>query len=208
MFVASRKFFQGASMNMTTVQTMNIQWVDHDHAADAAFREYAEGKLEHLEKIWPHTEEAHLRVTRQRGLVTFEITLFSPGLVTRGEERAENVRLAFDNAFDRLQRQLTRYKKKAQARKRHQNNRDEAGEILNATAGLLDGEAEVEDHEEISPVRVKRFPVKPMTAEEASLQMDLLGHSFFVFRHAENQEVNVVYRRGDGGYGLIETVID
>ena len=187
---------------------MNIQWIDHDHVADSDFREYAAGKLEGLEKLWPHTDEAHLRITKQRGLITSEVTLFSGGLVTRGEERAENVRLAFDNAFDRIERQLRSYKKKALARKRHQNNRDEAGEILNATAGLLDGEDDSENHEEVPPVRVKRFSFKPMTVDEASLQMDLLGHSFFVFRHEEHHEVSVVYRRADGGYGLIETDVD
>jgi putative sigma-54 modulation protein len=195
-------------MNTTTAPTMNIKWLDHDHLADSDFREYAAGKLENLERLWPHTDEAHLRITKQRGLITSEVTLFSGGLVTRGEERAENVRLAFDNAFDRIERQLNRYKKKALARKRHNNNRDEAGEILNATAGLLDGNGEVEEQEEVTPVRVKRFSVKPMTVDEASMHMELLGHSFFVFRHEENQEVNVVYRRADGGYGLIETEID
>ncbi|MEO6908214.1 MAG: ribosome-associated translation inhibitor RaiA [Abditibacteriaceae bacterium] len=193
-------------MNTTTAPTTNIQWIDHDHIADNTFREYAEGKLKGLEKLWPHTDETHLRVTRQRAQITVEVTLFSGGLVTRGEEKAENVRMAFDNAFDRIERQLRRYKKKALARKRHQNNRDEAGEIINATVGLPD-EGVIEDHEEVTPVRVKRFAVKPMSADEASLHMELLGHSFFVFRHEENQEVNVIYRRADGGYGLIETEV-
>jgi putative sigma-54 modulation protein len=192
---------------MNTTTTSNIQWIDHDHIADDAFREYAESKLKSLEKLWPHTDETHVRVTKQRSLITTEVTLFSGGLVTRGEERGENVRLAFDNAFDRIERQLRRYKKKALARKRHNNNRDEAGEILNATAGLLDGEADLGDHEEVTPVRVKRFNVKPMSTDEASLHMEMLGHSFFVFRHEDNEEVNVIYRRADGGYGLIETEI-
>jgi len=193
---------------MTTAQAMDIKWIDHDNVADSAFREYAEGKLELLEKLWRQTDETSVRLSSRRGLYTVEITLFSGGLVTRGEEHAENVRLAFDNAYDRVERQLRRYKKKARAQKRHQNNRDEAGTIINATAGMLNEQEEEADLEEIAPVRVKRFSVKPMTPEEASLQMDLLGHSFFVFRHAENHEVHVVYRRGDGGYGLIETVVD
>jgi putative sigma-54 modulation protein len=192
---------------MNTTTTSNIQWIDHDHIADDAFREYAESKLKSLEKLWPHTDETHVRVTKQRSLITTEVTLFSGGLVTRGEERGENVRLAFDNAFDRIERQLSRYKKKALARKRRNNIRDEAGEILNATAGLLDGETNLEDHEEVTPVRVKRFNVKPMSTDEASLHMEMLGHSFFVFRHEDNEEVNVIYRRADGGYGLIETEI-
>jgi len=195
-------------MNTTTTPTKNIQWIDHDHIADNAFRDYAADKLKGLEKLWPHTDETHLRVNKQRGLITTEVTLFSGGLVTRGEERAENVRLAFDNAFDRIERQLRRYKKKALARKRHSNNRDEAGEILNATAGLLDGEDHSEDHEEVTPVRVKRFNVKPMSTDEASLHLEMLGHAFFVFRHEDNQEVNVIYHRADGGYGLIETEVE
>lgn len=195
-------------MNTITTPTTDIQWIDHDHIADNTFREYAEGKLEGLEKLWPHTDETHLRVTKQRALVTVEVTLFSGGLVTRGEERGENVRLAFDNAFDRIERQLSRYKKKALARKRRNNIRDESGEIINATAGLLDEEAQSGDHEEVTPVRVKRFNVKPMSTDEASLHLEMLGHAFFVFRHEENDEVNVIYRRADGGYGLIETEVD
>ena len=193
-------------MNTTTTATKSIQWIDPDHIADKAFREHAASKLQGLEKLWPHTDETHLRVHKQRGLVTTEVTLFSGGLVTRGEERAENVRLAFDNAFDRIERQLRRYKKKALARKRRQNNRDSAGEIHNATAGALDNAAS-EDHEEVTPVRVKRFNVKPMSTDEASLHLEMLGHSFFVFRHEDNDEVNVIYRRDDGGYGLIETEV-
>jgi putative sigma-54 modulation protein len=192
---------------MNTTTTSNIQWIDHDHIADDTFREYAESKLKGLAKLWPHTDETHVRVTKQRSLITTEVTLFSGGLVTRGEERGENVRLAFDNAFDRIERQLSRYKKKALARKRRNNIRDEAGEILNATAGLLEDEGELEDHEEVTPVRVKRFNVKPMSTDEASLHMEMLGHSFFVFRHEDNEEVNVIYRRADGGYGLIETEV-
>lgn len=195
-------------MNTTTAPTRSIQWIDQDHIADNAFRDYAVDKLEGLEKLWPHTDETHLRVTRQRGLITVEVTLFSGGLVTRGEERGENVRLAFDNAFDRIERQLSRYKKKALARKRRNNNRDESGTILNATAGLLDGEAQAEDHEEVTPVRVKRFDVKPMSTDEASLHLEMLGHAFFVFRHEDSNQVNVIYRRDDGGYGLIETAAD
>lgn len=188
---------------MATEEKIDIKWMDPDGVADKEFREYAMPKLRQLEKLLRHTDEVSLRLRERRSLITAEITLFSGALVTRGEEEAGNIRLAFDNAYDRVERQLRRYRDKKQSYRR-ESIRDGA-DAIPASHTHPD---ESGDHNGISPVRVKRFSVKPMSPEEASLQMDLLGHSFFVFRHAETNEVNVVYRRGDGGYGLIETVAD
>lgn len=193
---------------------------------ETELREHFEEKLGGLQRLWPKTTEINVRVSEERGRYTAEVTLISGGLITRSEERAGNLRQAFDNAAEKLEGQLKRYKQKARARKRRHDNRDDvAGTVLNPTLphnGVvpvanstisLSSEEETDDSatdetqgDEL--VRVKRFALKPMSPEEAALQMDLLGHSFFVFRDAENDQVSVVYRRRSGGYGLIEPVAD
>ena len=166
------------------------------------------------------------------------------GVVTRAEERAGDMRAAFDAAFHKLQSQLRRYKDKLQNTGRRHNNRDDQnGVVMNPKASDAAATAATiaplsmpaRDYDEASTnaesgnsgeegdmdalmgdgtanpdsmVRVKRFALKPMSPDEASLQMDLLGHDFFVFRNSRDNEVGVVYRRNGGGYGLIEPVPD
>jgi putative sigma-54 modulation protein len=194
---------------------------------------HIDDKLEHLERMWPKADEALVRVVHERGRYAAEITLLSGGLILRGEERSANMRQAIDTAIAKLEAQVRRYKKKAIARERRHDNRDDVtGEVLNAklpASGLAsDGVSPSgampygsdngngahspalagEDEHDVAVLRVKRFSLKPMSAEEAALQMGLLGHEFFVFRDAETNQTSVVYRRRDGGYGLIEPVAD
>lgn len=189
-------------------------------------RAHFEEKLQTLQKLWPKTTDADVRVAQERGRYVAEITLASGSLLMRGEERADNLRLAFDNAVDKLHHQLVRYKEKALARRRRHDNRDDvagtvrkpthasSGSILPDDAVLLPAsngdrsDAAFGAEGEEKAVRVKRFALKPMSPDEAALQMDLLGHSFFVFRDAESNQVSVVYHRRGGGYGLIEPVAD
>jgi putative sigma-54 modulation protein len=102
------------------------------------------------------------------------------------------MKASIDQLVDKLERQVTRYREK---RQRKGSRRD--GVAAEQPPGLpMEGDGMI--------VKTKQFPVKPMTPEEAVLQMELVGHDFFVFRNAESDEVNVVYRRRDGAYGLIE----
>lgn len=210
---------------------MNVQARNCDVGTD--LRAHFEEKLGHLERMWPRAEEALVRVSQERGRFAAEITLLSGGMTTRGEERAATLRQAFDMALEKLEGQLRRYKKKVQAQQRRHDNRDDVagtvGRAMLASSGLAtDGisqnaafdsgngsvmtaeDAENDEREDASDdvVRVKRFALKPMSAQEASMQMGLLGHSFFVFRDAKSDQISVVYRRRDGGYGLIEPVSD
>jgi putative sigma-54 modulation protein len=146
---------------------------------------HIEEKIDGLERLLAHSDDAIVRLSCERGRHSAEITLLTDGMITRGEERAANLRQAFDNAVDKLEGQLRRYKKKVLARDRRHDNRDDvAGSILHAklqTAGIAadgvspsasaafatyvepDGTTN-EDHED-SVVRVKRFALKPMSAE-------------------------------------------
>jgi putative sigma-54 modulation protein len=114
--------------------------------------------------------------------------------VLRAEERSNDPQAAVDQAVEKLQRQLDRYREKLIERSR-QESVPAQQPAVGAEAGPARGP---------QIVRMKRFAVKPMAPEEAALQMDLLGHDFFVFANAETEQVNVIYRRNDGNYGLIE----
>ena len=202
---------------------------------DPQMRAHFEEKLHGLEKLWSRLDDAQVRISHERGQFVAEVTLFSAGLITRAEERAHDLRQAFDAALHKLQAQLKRYKDKVTHKARRQNNRDDAnGVILHpksapgltapATLAALstDNSAQAEatkesalsdewiegDEAPATLVRRKQFALKPMSPDEAALQMDLLGHDFFVFRDAKNNQVSVVYHRGSGGYGLIEPVVD
>ena len=189
---------------------------------DDSLRAHCEEKIAALDKVWPRGEEAQVKFGEERGRYFAEVTLVSRGLTTRGEERADNLRQAFDLAIDKINRQLNRFKTKARGVKRRHNNRDDvAGTVMHPIAapdmemansnGNSNGnhvEDTEENAEEENVVRVKRFALKPMSAQEATLQMDLLGHDFFVFRDDDKNEISVVYRRNSGGYGLIEPIAD
>ncbi|HEX8464422.1 MAG TPA: ribosome-associated translation inhibitor RaiA [Abditibacterium sp.] len=203
---------------------------------DPQIRAHFEDKLRGLEKLWSRLDDAEVRVSHERGHYVAEVTLFAGGLITRAEERNHDLRQAFDAAIHKLQVQLKRYKDKVQHKTRRQNNRDDVnGVVLHplrapgltapATVAALsqpaatgradervlgDGDSQETPGDEAPAtlVRRKRFALKPMSPDEATLQMDLLGHDFFVFRDSKNNQVSVVYRRGSGGYGLIEPVAD
>jgi len=195
-------------------------------------RAHFEEKLHGLERLWSRLDDAQVIVSHERGHYVAEITLYSGGVVTRAEERAHDLRQAFDAATHKLQGQLKRYKEKVQHRARRQNNRDDVnGTVLHplaapglaapATIAALNRshrqntaweEESAASHDlengQDTLVRVKRFSLKQMSPEEAALQMDLLGHDFFVFRDADHNQVSVVYKRSNGGFGLIEPVPD
>ncbi len=203
---------------------------------DAALRAHFETKLGSLDKVWSRVDDAQVRLRLERGYHVAEITLFADGLVTRAEERAHDCRTAFDAACVKLQTQLSRYKDKTQRNARRHNNRDDVNGVVlhpktahdgempaSATLSALanpktateensafqaDGDSFEGDVASESLVRVKKFALKPMSPDEAALQMDLLGHSFFVFRNAKDGSVGVVYKRSGGGYGLIDPVAD
>lgn len=193
---------------------------------DAPLQARIEERLATLERHWDNEIGALVRVRQHRGRHAVEITLTSGAVVMRGEEKATTARQAFDLAAEKLEGQLRRFKEKLRTRARRHDNRDDvtgtvshatlanagiaADGISTASAKIVSGNGSStrvgDDADEV--VRIKRFALKPMSPEEASLQMDLLGHTFFVFRDAANNQISVVYRRHDGGVGLIEPVSD
>jgi putative sigma-54 modulation protein len=132
-----------------------------------------------------------------------EITSNVNGVIMRGENYAPDLRKAFDKALRNIERQIKRHKEylKDKVQMKTHDISFGLGEIL-AEGARQEVQREEEDEREI--VKIKKFPLRPMSPKEATMQMDLLGHNFFVFRNAEeDDDLNVVYRRRSGGYGLI-----
>jgi putative sigma-54 modulation protein len=160
------------------------------------------GKLErYLDLISKVTVEVGEAQRRSQGTMhRAQVTLVGDhGILLRAEEYAPDLNSAIDTVHDNLQRQIQRYKDKHWRRGKL---RRQAGEIIEV--GIETNGATVSDGEARPRiVRTKEFQVKPMFSDEAVEQMELLGHDFFVFRDAENSQINVLYRREDGNYGLI-----
>ncbi len=157
---------------------------------NSALKEYAERKLSKVEKFLKH-EPLNCQVTfsTERDRYVVEATIPLNGYLLRAEEWAYDALSSVDKVVDKLERQIKKYRTRLFRRDRQ---------------GVLEEPVKEEELDEHTIVRVKRFPVKPMSPEEATLQMELLGHDFFMFRNGDTGIVNVIYRRKDGNYGLIE----
>ena len=163
-----------------------------------ALRAYVQQRLDKLDRFFPGSAPtAQVALSIQRDRQRVEVTIPFEGLLLRAEDAESSMYTAVDLVLDKLERQIDKFKTRTNRRQRHAGP---ARADLGASVAP-DAPGEAEDGEEL--VRTKRFPLKPMTVEEALLQMNLLGHDFFVFREAGSEELRVVYRRRHGGYGLI-----
>ena len=162
-------------------------------------KEVAEHKLRKLQRLLSPISSVDITCSRERQWRRVEMVVEANGLLVRGEERALDLQNALESLIDKLERQVKKSRSRLVERYR------EAPETREAWAEM-EPEPAVEEEEEGAPslVRTKRVAVKPMVPEEAAAQMELLGHDFFVFRNADTEQVNVLYRRRDGNYGLIE----
>lgn len=165
-----------------------------------ALRAHAEKKASKFEKFFAKRPlEAQVTLSIERGFHICDITLLVEGLLLRGEERSGDMYVSIDSACEKVERQIQKYKTRINHKLRQDGNT-----IVDEPADDAHG-----NHEEIEPriVRTKRFNLKPMSVDEAAMQMDLLGHDFYVFTNSETESLGVVYRRKDGSYGLIEPEI-
>ena len=163
------------------------------------FREYAEKKIGKLDRFFRTESEAFITYTIERGRYIAEVTIKNNGMFYRVTETTSDMQASIDSAVAAIERQIRKNKTRLEKRLR-----DGALERDHSPAVKHD----VPDEEEIEfkIVRIKMFPVKPMTPEEAVLQMNLLEHTFFVFKNQNRDDVfSIVYKRKQGDYGLIET---
>ncbi|ASK62723.1 ribosomal subunit interface protein [Virgibacillus phasianinus] len=168
-----------------------------------SIRDYVQKKIGKLERYFdtPPTSDVHVNLSVYNDEQKIEVTIPMTNLLLRAEEQHIDLYAAIDLVVDKLERQIRKYKTKVNRRSR-QN-----GAAKHIFAELekeqIDNNVE-EDSDEIEIVKTKRFDLKPMDSEEAVLQMDMLGHTFYVFTNSISGDTNVVYRRRDGRYGIIE----
>lgn len=174
---------------------MKFTYTDKKVTLPDSVHAYAEKKVGKLERYFKQDVEANLVFSVHKGQNQVELTIRSGGTIIRVSESTSDMFATIDAAVASVERQIR--KNKARLEKRL---RSEAFQPSAEPTSFVPDEAE----EEIKIVRTKRFPLKPMTAEEAVLQMNLLDHSFFAFRDVDaDSSFAVVYKRADGGYGLI-----
>ncbi|MBE3595197.1 MAG: ribosome-associated translation inhibitor RaiA [Candidatus Carbobacillus altaicus] len=167
-----------------------------------ALKEYTMKRMEKLEKYFHEDADvvAHVTMKVYRDGQRVEVTVPTPGLILRAEDKTDDMYAAIDNVVEKLGRQIRKYKTRVNRKAREHEGLgsffSQAQEAHETNGEALGDETRI--------MRVKRFPLKPMNVEEAVLQMDLLGHNFFVFQNAETDDVGIVYKRRDGTYGLIE----
>lgn len=150
-------------------------------------------KIGKLERYFTPSTEVHVTLSVEKERQKIEVTIPMKGNIVRAEQVSDDMYVSIDLVEDIIERQLRRYKTKIIDQK--QSGGFFSPEFL---------QDEVEEDEVIHITRTKKFAMKPMDPEEACVQMELLGHNFYVFRNAETDEVNVVYKRKGNSYGLIE----
>lgn len=175
---------------------MNITIVGRKCNPREDFRNRAEKRLQKVEKLFGEEATAKVTATVEKKSQNVEVTVTKSGLIFRAEERAENMNDALDKCVDSLIRQIRKNKTRLE-KKLH--------------AGSLDDYIPAEDVEEekdFDVVREKSVALKPQSLDEAILQMNMLGHQFYMFLNEQSGEVNVVYKRMESGYGLLVPDID
>ncbi len=176
---------------------MQITIIGKNMEITPAIKQYAEEKLVKMHKYLESISDAHVNLSLQKYFHIAEITLHADGITIRAEERSSDMYSSLDLVMDKIERQLRKYKEKIVAHGLRKGSR--------MATNKLPAPSNVQTGEEPSRIlRTKRFPIKPQYPDEAIMQMELLGHSFYVFRNADTEEINVIYKRKDGNYGLIE----
>jgi|SRR5579863_8536272 len=172
------------------------------HVTDA-LRTYAQEKIGHLQHYFDHIIDAHVTMRTERVDQIVDVTLHLRHYIIKAEERSGDMYASIDLVRDRLEQQIRKYKTRLIDRHHRQNGKLQAAVATEPV--VADETEEIEETSRI--VRSKRFNVKTMEAEDAAHQMDLLGHSFFVFVNAQTKQLNVLYRRRSGDLGIIEPVV-
>jgi len=172
-------------------EVMKVKVIGKDIKVTKALKEVIEKKLVKLDKYFKPEVEAHITLSVVKNTHSIEITIPFNGVYLRTEEKNEDMYTALDLIMDKLERQIRKQKTRMERK-------------LYGNSLIYDKIPNEVKYEEGKIVKTKRFAIKPMDPEEAVLQMDLIGHNFFVFLNSETEEVDVVYKRKDGNYGLIE----
>jgi len=171
---------------------MRVNVMGKNVSVAGSLSDYAEKKFSRLERYFDHIDEVKVKMRTDAGRHIVEATVPLEGIILRAEDRSTDMYAAIDAVADKLERQIEKYKAKLYKKYKYHQPVDyvETEPETDVVAGKV--------------VKTKQFSLKPLSVEDAAMQMELLGHSFFVFRNEESMEVNVIYKRNDGDYGLLE----
>ncbi|MBD7912953.1 MULTISPECIES: ribosome-associated translation inhibitor RaiA [Clostridium] len=161
----------------------------------SALKESVEKKISKLERYFSPEVEAKVTLSVQKNRQIIEVTIPFNGVILRSEESTDDMYKSIDLVEDKLERQIRKQRTKL-------SRKNTGGSLRYPSFNASDIKVEEEEQQKI--VKTKSFNVKPMSVDEAILQMELLGHNFFVYQDAETNKVSVTYKRKDGNYGLIE----
>ncbi len=176
---------------------MKILFTEKKIEVSGDVRAYAEKKINKLDRFFKIESEAFVTFSMERGRQNVELTLKNNGMFFRVSESTHDMYASIDSAVSSIERQVRKNKTRLAKRLRE-------GALEREAQAVISPIPEEED-KDYNIIRTKKFPIKPMNPEEAILQMNLLEHNFFAFRNQENGDAfSVVYKRKDGGYGLIE----
>lgn len=179
---------------------MQVQTTFRNLEATEALKSYVQNKVDHVvSKYLDKVTEAHCVLSLERYLHHADVNIHAGHFFIRGRERSEDMYASIDLAMDKIERQLKRYKEKL---KSHKPSRDGASSIK-VRYDVFSTKPELEN-EKPHILRSEEFLAKPMTIEEAVMQMDLMNNDFIVFTNGASRDINIVYRRSDGNYGLID----
>lgn len=152
-------------------------------------------KIGKLERYFTPDTEIHVTMNVEKERQKIEVTIPMKGSMVRAEQTSNDMYVSIDLVEEIIERQLRKYKNKIIEQKQA---------AVNLNQAFMDDDDDFDEDDAIKIIRTKKFAIKPMDPEEACVQMELLGHNFFVYRNAETDEVNVVYKRKGNTYGLIE----
>lgn len=175
---------------------MNITVIGRKCTPRDSFKDRCEKKLSKIEKFFSGDVNAKVTATVEKSYQTVEITITSGSMVYRAQERAEELNDALDKCVDNLIRRIRKNKTKLEKKFR------------NYSFDAFDIEDEIEEEPEYEIIRTKSVAIKPQSVEEAILQMNMLGHEFYMFINSDTDLISLVYKRVNGGYGLLEPAED
>lgn len=197
-------FLQGGAGRFTPPDAMKYSYVGKNFEVGNRLKARLEKKTAKLDKFFNQETEATATFSIIKNQHIFELTIFHNGILFRAEERSDDMYVSIDRVVDVIERQIRKNKTRLSRRIYENVYRAEDYAAVEELSDENEDSSYIVEESDYIIARTKKFQVKPMDVDEAILQMNLLGHEFFVFTNADTKQVNVVYKRKDDSYGLIE----
>ena len=195
------KYIYVININKERRRSMEVRFVQRGTEIDGNLRNYMENKIAKMEKFFKKILNCQIVVSHHKGNYNVETTANANGVILRAEENATEPRKAFDQSLKNLERRIKRYNSYLKDKGQSQADMDFSNFTFSVEEAAADASSATDD---ITIEKVKKIPVLPMSPVEAVMQMELVGHSFFMFQNADTGDINVVYKRKERDYGLLE----